>query len=57
MLRCLHLIKCILMLESCLWTSAQGPKGFYGWRHRSSGAIATFTRFLAFSYMRLHEIV
>ena len=57
MLRCLHLIKCILMLESCLSTSAQGPKGSHRWRHRSSGAIATFTRFLALYLRRFHEIV
>ena len=57
MLRCLHLIKCILMLESCLSTSAQGPKGSHGWRHRSSGAIATFTRFLALYLRRFHEII
>ena len=56
-LRCLHLNKSILMLESCLSMSAQGPKGFHGWRHRSSGAIATFTRLLALYLMRLHEIV
>ena len=53
MLRCLHLNKCILMLESCLSTSAQGPKGSHGWRHRSSGAIATFTRLLV---TLIHEI-
>ena len=57
MLRCLHLIKCILMLESCLSTSAQVPKGFHGWRHRSSGAIATFTRLLALYLRRFHEII
>ena len=56
-LRCLHLNKSSLMLESCLSMSAQGPKGFHGWRHRSSGAIATFTRLLALYLMRLHEIV
>ena len=57
MLRCLHMNNSILMLESCLSMSAQGPKGFHGWRHRSSGAIATFTRLLALYLMRLHEIV
>ena len=35
MLRCLHLNKCILLIESCLSTSAQGPKGSHRWRHRS----------------------
>ena len=57
MLRCLHMNKSILMMESCLSMSAQGPKGFHGWRHRGSGAIATFTRLLALYLRRLHEIV
>ena len=27
MLLSLHMNKCILLMESCLWTSAQGPEG------------------------------
>ena len=57
MLRCLHLNKCILLMESCLSMFAQGPKGSHGWRHRSSGAFAIFTRFVAFYLRRSHEIV
>ena len=57
MLRCLHMNKSILMMESCLSMSAQGPKGSHGWRHRSSGAFAIFTRFVAFYLRRSHEIV
>ena len=57
MLRCLHMNKSILMMESCLSMSAQGPKGSHGWRHRSSGAIAIFTRLVAFYLRRSHEIL
>ena len=57
MLQCLHMNKSILMMESCLSMSAQVPKGFHGWRHRSSGAIATFTRLLALYLRRFHEIL
>ena len=41
MLQSLHMNKCILLMESCLPKGSHG----YGWTHRSSGAIATFTRF------------
>ena len=57
MLRCLYMKKSILLMESCLSMSAQGPKGFHGWRHRSSGAFAIFTRFVALNLRRSHEIV
>ena len=57
MLRYLHMNKSILMMESCLLMSAQGPKGSHGWRHRSSGAIAIFTRLVAFYLRRSHEIL